>query len=116
MMRVIHNLARNAAQAMPNGGSFVISSRDEKDALVFEFKDNGMGIPKELQGRLFDPFTTAGKKEGTGLGLAIVKKIIDDHGGTIKVTSKPGDGTCFSIHLPKRTPEELAEEFLYMPE
>lgn len=116
MMRVIHNLARNAAQAMPNGGSFVMSSRDEKDALVFEFKDNGMGIPKELQGRLFDPFTTAGKKEGTGLGLAIVKKIIDDHGGTIKVTSKPGDGTCFSIHLPKRTPEELAEEFLYMPE
>lgn len=116
MMRVIHNLARNAAQAMPNGGSFVISSKDEKDALVFEFKDNGMGIPKELQGRLFDPFTTAGKKDGTGLGLAIVKKIIDDHGGTIKVSSKPGEGTCFNIHLPKRTPEELAEEFLYMPE
>jgi signal transduction histidine kinase len=116
MMRVIHNLARNASQAMPNGGGFIIRTRDEEEGIVFEFKDNGMGIPVELQGRLFDPFTTAGKKGGTGLGLAIVKKIIDDHRGDIRVTSAPGQGTCFTVSLPKRTPEELAEEHFYVPD
>ncbi len=116
MLRVIHNLARNAAQAMPNGGAFLIRSREENDRLVFEFKDNGTGIPSELQGRLFDPFTTAGKEDGTGLGLAIVKKIVEEHGGEINVRSLPGEGTCFEVRLPRRTPQELVEEQFFMPE
>ncbi len=101
ILRLVHNLARNAAQAMPEGGTFSIRSSEEGEHIVLEFKDNGPGIPAELRGRLFEPFTTAGKAQGTGLGLAIVKKIVDEHQGTIQCTSSPEDGTCFRISLPK---------------
>lgn len=100
IMRLIHNLARNAAQAMPDGGNFTIASTNEEDTLKLEFKDDGPGIPSELQGRLFDPFTTSGKKGGTGLGLAIVKKIVDEHQGSIEFSSSPDAGTCFTVTLP----------------
>lgn len=100
IMRLIHNLARNAAQAMQDGGNFTIVSTNEDDVLVLEFKDDGPGIPLELQGRLFDPFTTAGKKGGTGLGLAIVKKIVDEHQGEIICSSAPEKGTNFKVTLP----------------
>ena len=100
IMRLIHNLARNAAQAMPEGGTFTIVSANEDGMLRLEFKDTGPGIPAELQGRLFEPFTTAGKKNGTGLGLAIVKKIVDEHQGEIRCISSPGKGTTFSVLLP----------------
>ena len=100
ILRLIHNLARNAAQAMPEGGIFRITSSREKDTLMLSFEDDGPGIPAELQGRLFDPFTTAGKKGGTGLGLAIVKKMIDEHQGEIRCTSSPEHGTCFQVFLP----------------
>ena len=100
IMRLIHNLARNAAQAMSSNGTFHITSTKQDDFLKLEFKDNGPGIPVELQDRLFDPFTTAGKKGGTGLGLAIVKKIVDEHQGEIRCISSPGQGTCFVVLLP----------------
>ena len=100
IMRLIHNLARNAAQAMHDGGNFTIVSTNENDILILEFKDDGPGIPLELQGRMFDPFTTAGKKGGTGLGLAIVKKIVDEHQGEIVCSSTPGVGTIFKVTLP----------------
>ena len=112
MMRVVHNLARNAAQAMPDGGEFEISVQETDDAIVFEFQDNGPGIPIDLQNRVFDPFTTAGKKDGTGLGLAIVKKIVDQHQGSILLKSAPKRGACFRISLPKRIPEDLMDEHL----
>jgi len=104
MLRVIHNLARNAADAMPDGGKFRIQTSLGGDAeggwLVFEIADDGPGIPPEVQGRLFELFAT-GKKGGTGLGLAIVKKIVDDHRGTIAWESGPS-GTTFRIRLPRR--------------
>ena len=100
IMRLIHNLARNAAQAMPDGGTFTIVSTNENGMLKLEFLDDGPGIPAELQGRLFEPFTTAGKKNGTGLGLAIVKKIVDEHQGEISCLSSPGKGTTFKVLLP----------------
>ena len=100
IMRLIHNLARNAAQAMHDGGNFTIVSSQEKDTLRLQFKDDGPGIPTELQGRLFDPFTTAGKKGGTGLGLAIVKKIVEEHQGEIVCISSPEKGTVFEVTLP----------------
>ncbi|MBX2819082.1 MAG: GAF domain-containing sensor histidine kinase [Rhodothermaceae bacterium] len=100
IMRLIHNLARNAAQAMQDGGNVTIASSQDKDLLRLEFKDDGPGIPTELQGRLFDPFTTAGKKGGTGLGLAIVKKIVEEHQGEIVCTSSPENGTVFEVTLP----------------
>jgi len=63
------------------------------------FDDTGAGISDEWVGRIFDPFFTT-KKEGTGLGLAITYRILENHGGTIRVTSQPGRGTTFVVALP----------------
>jgi signal transduction histidine kinase len=104
ILRVVHNLARNAAEAMApgGGGKFVIKvTRDKTDrALVLSFSDTGPGIPKEIEHRLFQSFVTSGKRGGTGLGLAIVKKIADEHGGTITVQST-GRGATFKLRLPQ---------------
>ena len=103
MLRVIHNLARNAADAMgQKGGKFVIKvTRDKADgSLVLSFQDTGPGIPKEIEHRLFQSFVTSGKKGGTGLGLAIVKKIAEEHGGTISVQSS-SRGATFKLRIPR---------------
>ncbi len=99
MLRVLHNLARNAADAMPEGGKFRVATSIEGDSLVIEASDTGTGIPLEVQRRLFALFASA-KRGGTGLGLAIVKKIVDDHGGAIDWTTSP-NGTTFRVRLPK---------------
>ncbi len=103
MLRVIHNLARNAAEAMePRGGKFVIKvTRDKSEpTLVVSFSDTGPGIPKQIEHRLFQSFVTGGKKGGTGLGLAIVKKIADEHGGTVGVQSS-SRGATFTLRIPQ---------------
>jgi signal transduction histidine kinase len=103
MLRVVHNLARNAAEAMgTSGGKLVIKvTRDKNDgALVVSFSDTGPGIPKEIEHRLFQSFVTSGKKGGTGLGLAIVKKIAEEHGGTITVQSS-SRGATFKLRIPQ---------------
>lgn len=99
MLRVMHNLSRNAAEAMAGGGTLQIRTRAENEQLVFEVEDSGGGIPAELEGRLFGLFASA-KQGGTGLGLAIVKKMVEEHGGNITYRSRPGEGTCFTIRLP----------------
>jgi len=106
ILRVVHNLARNAAEAMGHpGGKFVIKvTRDKTDrALLLSFSDTGPGIPKEIEHRLFQSFVTSGKKGGTGLGLAIVKKIVEEHGGTITVQSS-SRGATFKLRLPQPPP------------
>lgn len=103
IQRAVHNLARNAAEAIGgDGGTFdIIVDRGEDDELLLEFRDNGPGVPEAIRHALFDSFTTHGKVGGTGLGLAIVRKIIvDDHDGSISVASKPGE-TVFKIVLPQ---------------
>jgi signal transduction histidine kinase len=100
MLRVLHNLARNAADAMPGGGHFWLRTRLDGDHLVIEAADDGPGIPAAVQARLFEMFASS-KQGGTGLGLAIVKKIVDDHGGTITCDTGPG-GTTFKIRIPHR--------------
>jgi GAF domain-containing protein/two-component sensor histidine kinase len=99
MLRVLHNLARNAADAMPDGGAFKVATSIEGDQLVIEATDTGTGIPPDVQRRLFALFAS-GKRGGTGLGLAIVRKIVDDHGGTIDWTTGES-GTTFRIRLPR---------------
>jgi signal transduction histidine kinase/putative methionine-R-sulfoxide reductase with GAF domain len=103
LKRVIFNLARNAMQAMPGGGTFAVSVCAEGDELVFRFADSGPGIPEDIRHRLFESFVTHGKREGTGLGLAIVKKIVEEHRGRIDFESRPGEGTTFEIRLPLET-------------
>ncbi len=106
MRRVIHNLATNASRAMSEGGTFTIGcDRPESDKLVLSFSDTGMGIPDELEGRLFQLFATSGHAGGTGLGLAIVKKIVNDHQGEISYTTEQGKGTCFTVTLPLDHPD-----------
>jgi signal transduction histidine kinase/putative methionine-R-sulfoxide reductase with GAF domain len=103
MLRVVHNLARNAAEAMgKKGGKFVIKVTSDKESgdLVVSFSDTGPGIPKEIEHRLFQSFVTSGKKGGTGLGLAIVKKIIEEHGGRIDADNRPEGGARVRVVLP----------------
>jgi signal transduction histidine kinase/putative methionine-R-sulfoxide reductase with GAF domain len=103
ILRAVHNLARNAVEAMgPKGGKFVVKvTRDKENGdLVVSFSDTGPGIPKDIEHRLFQSFVTSGKKGGTGLGLAIVKKIAEEHGGTITVQSS-GRGATFKLRIPQ---------------
>ena len=109
ILRVIHNLARNAIEAMSSGGRFSIrvtraNKGEEDEEIVFSFSDTGPGIPKEIEHRLFRSFVTANKKGGTGLGLAIVKKIADDHEGTVTVKSTKR-GATFELRIPQRRRE-----------
>jgi signal transduction histidine kinase len=111
MLRVVHNLSRNAAEAMADrGGKFTITVKKDKPAkdLVVTFADNGPGIPKEIEHRLFQSFATSGKKGGTGLGLAIVKKIAEEHGGSIIAHSTRG-GVTFELRIPLDPPAHGSE-------
>ena len=104
LLRVFHNLARNAVEAMPEGGKLKVIVDKDGDQIMWKVSDNGPGIPPELKGRLFDLFAT-GKKGGTGLGLAIVKKIVDDHHGSVLCESGP-TGTTFTVKLPLARPTD----------
>jgi K+-sensing histidine kinase KdpD len=100
MIRVFYNLASNARDAMPQGGSLVVSTERSNGNVKIEFKDSGSGMPEDVKARIFEPFMTYGKKHGTGLGMAIVKKVIDDHNGKIEIDSEMGKGTTIRILLP----------------
>ena len=102
IQRAVHNLARNAAEAIGDrGGRFTIAvDRSDDGTVELSFTDDGPGVPEEIRSRLFESFTTHGKREGTGLGLAIVRQIVEDHGGAISVESAPGR-TCFTVTLPQ---------------
>lgn len=103
--RVIVNLVRNAAEAIVRSGTIDVSGEvlDPQHVRIV-VQDNGPGIPRHVRDKLFDPFVTANKSGGTGLGLAIVRKIVEEHGGTVSVESKVGQGARFVIDLP-RDPE-----------
>ncbi|HOV99171.1 MAG TPA: ATP-binding protein [Bacteroidota bacterium] len=98
--RVFYNIASNARDAMPEGGTLTVSTRQDGPNVRIEFKDTGTGMPEEVKKRIFEPFMTYGKKHGTGLGMSIVKKVIDDHKGTIEIESEQGKGTSIIIKLP----------------
>jgi signal transduction histidine kinase len=102
LRRMVFNLTRNAREAMPAGGAFTLRVEEDGEAVRFEFRDTGPGIPEEIRGRLFQSFVTCGKQDGTGLGLAMVKKIVDEHQGRIEVDSPTSGGARFSVWLPKR--------------
>jgi len=100
MAQVVYNIAANARDAMPEGGKFVVNTRKVKDRVELRFSDTGPGVPKEVVGRIFEPFFSYGKRQGAGLGLAIAQRIIKEHGGTILVESKEGKGAEFVVTLP----------------
>ena len=96
---VFINLVLNAIQAMPKGGQFTVSTRQDKEAAEVSFTDTGCGIPSEHLSKIFIPFFTT-KSRGTGLGLSIVHGIMDNHGGSLKVHSQVGKGATFIVAIP----------------
>ena len=122
--QVILNLAVNARDAMPTGGTLTVATRpaeagtiavgrpgvgpgagsgrrDDGRRALISVTDTGVGMDEATRGRIFEPFfTTKGQGKGTGLGLASVYGIVDQSGGSILVDSEPGEGTTFSIYLP----------------
>jgi PAS domain S-box-containing protein len=80
--------------------SVVIRTRKEGDGVRLDIEDNGVGMSKEVQEKLFDRFFSTKGGKGTGLGLLVTRKIIDEHGGSMFYESDPGRGTTFTIHLP----------------
>ena len=102
LTRALHNLARNALEAIGAREGFLRLrvERAADGALLCSVEDSGGGIPEALRPYLFQPFATSGKRGGTGLGLAVVKKIVDDHGGSIELSPTPL-GSRFTLRLPQ---------------
>jgi signal transduction histidine kinase len=96
--------------AKDGGGEVVISLQEEKEALLVRVSDEGLGISEEDIPYVFDtayrsPAARSVKRTGSGLGLAIAKRIVEQHGGTIKVQSKLGEGTTVSFNVPLYKPD-----------
>lgn len=108
MKQVLLNFIHNAADAIEGEGAVTLRSKSDRrmvdgralPAVVIEIADTGKGMPLEVQKRLFDPFFTT-KEKGTGLGLPIAARIVEKHGGLIQYETEPGEGTTFSILLPR---------------
>ena len=78
--------------------------------MILQISDTGCGIPAELHSKIFEPFfTTKDSGKGTGLGLAIVAQVVEDHEGSIHLTSQPGKGTVFTVKIPRLQAAEFAE-------
>jgi two-component system, chemotaxis family, chemotaxis protein CheY len=104
LTRALLNFVANALDAMPSGGTLTLASRRAGERIEIAISDTGVGIPEELQPRLFEPFFTHGKPRGLGLGMSIARKIVEEHGGRVQVASGPGRGTCVTLSLPIEPP------------
>ena len=99
LRQVLLNLAFNAAQAMPDGGSVRLTTRAEVDAVAIVVADDGAGIPRELRDQIFNAFFTT-RRGGTGLGLSVSAAIVAEHGGALAL--EPSDrGATFAVRLPR---------------
>lgn len=104
--QVMLNLMTNATKFSPEGGTISVKARQEDNGLVIDVRDNGIGIAREEQARLFKPYSRLSsdrqRHPGLGLGLALSKQVVELHGGRIWVESEPGKGSTFTVLLPFR--------------
>ena len=109
MMQVLLNLVLNAVQAMPEGGTLrAAAAREGAQHIRLRIADTGHGISSDVLPKIFEPFvTTKERGQGTGLGLTVVLGIVQEHGGSITVDSTPGQGTTFTLLLPRVAPSVL---------
>jgi PAS domain S-box-containing protein len=98
-LSAISNLAHNALEAMPDGGTLTLRARQDGKEVVLSITDTGSGIPRAMRGRLFQPLETT-KKPGLGLGLTTTRALIENQGGSITWESLSGAGTRFDVRLP----------------
>ncbi|HUM17772.1 MAG TPA: HAMP domain-containing sensor histidine kinase [Candidatus Nitrosotalea sp.] len=102
LVRVVVNLLGNAISFTPEGGAASLRLAALGDRLELRVRDTGAGIPADALPWIFEPYRQAhGRRQGTGLGLAVVKGLVDAHGGTVRVESEPGKGSCFTVTIPK---------------
>jgi signal transduction histidine kinase len=99
--RALLNLMLNAVDAMPDGGSVVITSYENARGFELEVADSGPGLSDEAKRRAFEPFYST-KQNGTGLGLAFVHHVAEAHGGTVTAANCPEGGAAFTIKIPRR--------------
>lgn len=105
LRQILTNLTHNAAKFTPKG-EVIVGALCAQDRLVLEVRDTGIGIPEQSLERIFDEFTQtdreADARRGSGLGLTITRRLVELHGGELRVESRVGQGSTFSVHLPKR--------------
>ena len=101
LQQVFFNLVKNALEAMKDGGSLAIAFAISDDSVSISFRDTGGGIPAADLARIFEPYHTTKGTAGNGLGLMVCRRIVRAHGGEIDVESKEGEGTCFTVRLPR---------------
>ena len=109
LREVFVNMIVNAVDAMPRGGRLSISCRRRNGRLQLHFSDNGIGMPEDVQQKIFEPFFSTKGTQGTGLGLSVSYSIIERHAGSIRVISEPGNGTTFTIDLPAVAAQSAAD-------
>jgi two-component system, cell cycle sensor histidine kinase and response regulator CckA len=122
LRQVLMNLCLNARDAMPKGGTLTIEGKNihlkqatpyappeanPGNYVLLRVSDTGIGIPAEIVDKVFEPFFTTKQGKGTGLGLTAVLRIVKSHGGFIRVSSKSGLGTQFTVYLPAEVPEPV---------
>ena len=110
LQQILHNLLSNAVKFSPEGGVVTVTARQVGLELELVVRDTGIGISPEDQERIFEMYeqagTIEGRQKGTGLGLAITKRLVELHGGRIRVESASGQGSTFTVHLPGMAPTE----------
>jgi two-component system sensor histidine kinase HydH len=107
LKRAFVNLAQNAIESMEGKGELLVKLAPAGERIEIEFQDRGPGISPENLSRILEPFFTT-KREGTGLGLSIASRVIERHGGSLRVVSTPGNGTSFIVELTQVAEERLA--------
>ena len=105
--QVVLNLLTNAAKFTSAGGTIHLKASEKDNGILVEVKDNGIGISRDEQSRLFKPYSRLSSDRqahpGLGLGLALAKQIVELHGGRIWLDSEPGKGSTFSFHIPRNS-------------